>query len=108
MPAASDFQRQMERNMTEWSAEVEKLRAGANERMTGARAGARAHFDQQVEHLEADRRALQEKLAALGTAAEERQARARADVEKAAAKFKRDLDDALDPPRSRPGSARPR
>ena len=96
MATRDDFQRQMELKIKEWGAEIEKLRAQATgDRVGVAKADVKSTFYPQVEQLESSRRALNDRLETLGTLAHDQQAVVRAEVERAAATFKRDLDAAI-------------
>jgi hypothetical protein len=96
MPTREDFQHQMALKVKEWGAEIERLRAqAAGDRVGVAKAAAESRFDQQVERLDATRRALHDRVEALRTIGRDDLAVARAEVEKAAATLKRDLDAAL-------------
>jgi hypothetical protein len=96
MSARDDFQRQMDLKMKEWGAEIEKLRAQAKgDRVGVAAAEVKSTYYEQIEQLESTRRALQDRIEALRTLAQDQQAVARAEVERAAATFKRDLDAAI-------------
>lgn len=96
MTTRENFQHEMELKLKEWGAEIEKLRAQAKGDKVGvAKAEAKSHFYQEIETLAGTHHALETKLATLKRLAQDQQAVARAEVEKAAATFKRDLDAAI-------------